>query len=148
LQEVLDSILIMTAARVEEKRLRLGQNIPVDLPLIRADRDRFSQILINILDNAFKFTPEGGSISIESAQDGRDIMIRVTDSGIGIPQNEIPKLGQRFYRVDKARSRQLGGTGLGLSIVKHLMAAHGGRMQIESTPGKGTSISLYFRSGD
>lgn len=148
LQEVLDSILTMTEARVEEKHLHLGQHIPIDLPLIRADRDRLSQILINILDNAFKFTPEEGSISIESAQDGRDIMIRVTDTGIGIPQHEIPKLGQRFYRVDKARSRQLGGTGLGLSIVKHLMAAHGGRMQIESTPGKGTTVSLYFPSGN
>jgi two-component system, OmpR family, phosphate regulon sensor histidine kinase PhoR len=148
LKEVLDSILTMTEARVEEKRLRLVQNIPVDLPLIQADRDRFSQILINILDNAFKFTPEGGSIAIETAREERDIMIRITDSGIGIPQNEIPKLGQRFYRVDKARSRQLGGTGLGLSIVKHLMAAHGGRMQIESFPGKGTAVSLYFPSGD
>lgn len=148
LKEVLESILTMTEARVEEKRLRLVQNIPADLPLIRADRDRLSQILINILDNAFKFTPEGGSIAIETAREEREVMIRVTDSGIGIPQNEIPKLGQRFYRVDKARSRQLGGTGLGLSIVKHLMAAHGARMQIESTPGKGTAVSLYFPSGD
>jgi two-component system, OmpR family, phosphate regulon sensor histidine kinase PhoR len=148
LKEVLESILTMTEARVEEKHLHLVQNVPVDLPLIRADRDRLSQILINILDNAVKFTPEGGSIAIETARENQEVMIRVTDSGIGIPQNEIPKLGQRFYRVDKARSRQLGGTGLGLSIVKHLMAAHGGRMQIESTPGKGTTVSLYFPSGD
>jgi two-component system phosphate regulon sensor histidine kinase PhoR len=147
-KEALASILTMTETRVEEKHLILLRNIPGDLSLIRADRDRLSQVLINILDNAVKYTPEGGTITIDTTREGREVMIRVTDTGIGIPQSEIPKLGQRFYRVDKTRSRQLGGTGLGLSIVKHLMAAHGGRMQIESTPGKGTSVSLYFPNGD
>ncbi len=70
--------------------------------------------------------------------------IRITDTGIGIPKNEIPRLGERFYRVEKTRSRDYGGTGLGLSIVKHLMAAHGGSMEIDSTPGQGTTVSLYF----
>jgi two-component system phosphate regulon sensor histidine kinase PhoR len=148
LPETLTNILTMTEARAEEKRLNLVRNIPGNLSLIRADRDRLSQVLINILDNAVKYTPDGGTITIDTAREGREVMIRVTDTGIGIPRNEIPKLGQRFYRVDKTRSRQLGGTGLGLSIVKHLMAAHGGRMQIESTPGKGTSVSLYFPSWD
>jgi len=75
------------------------------------------------------------------------VVIRVTDTGPGIPKGDLPRLGERFYRVDKTRSRELGGTGLGLSIVKHLMAAHGGRMDIESTFGQGTTVSLFFPAG-
>ena len=75
---------------------------------------------------------------------GQEVVVRITDTGIGVPRDEISRLGERFYRVDKTRSRELGGTGLGLSIVKHLMAAHKGRMEIESQLGRGTSVSLYF----
>ena len=72
------------------------------------------------------------------------MVVKIADTGIGIPRDEIPRLGERFYRVDKTRSRELGGTGLGLSIVKHLMAAHKGRIEIESQLGRGTTVSLYF----
>ncbi|MGE5844187.1 MAG: sensor histidine kinase, partial [Syntrophaceae bacterium] len=112
---------------------------------IRADRDRLSQILINVLDNAVKFTPEGGTVSLSAAPaSGNEVVVKIADTGIGIPRDEIPRLGERFYRVDKTRSRELGGTGLGLSIVKHLMTAHKGRMEIESQLGRGTTVSLYF----
>jgi two-component system phosphate regulon sensor histidine kinase PhoR len=115
------------------------------LPLICADRDRAVQILLNILDNAVKFTPEGGRVSITASPDRQDFMIiKVSDTGPGIPKSELPRLGERFYRVDKTRSRDLGGTGLGLSIVKHLMKAHSGEMQIDSLPGRGAEVSLKF----
>jgi signal transduction histidine kinase len=75
---------------------------------------------------------------------GNEVVVKIADTGIGVPRDEIPRLGERFYRVDKTRSRELGGTGLGLSIVKHLMTAHKGRMEIESQLGRGTTVSLYF----
>ena len=104
-----------------------------------------AQILVNILDNAVKFTPSGGKISITALQDEKGfVVVKVIDTGIGIQKSEIPRLGERFYRVDRARSRELGGTGLGLSIVKHLMKAHNGSIDIESQVGKGTTVSLTF----
>ncbi len=142
--DVLESVLSMMSGAVKEKNLQIVRSIAENLPSIQGDRDRLSQILINILDNAVKYTPEGGTITIEASRMESEVVIRISDTGIGIPKSEIPKLGERFYRVDKARSRQLGGTGLGLSIVKHLMKAHGGQMIIDSNPGKGTTVSLYF----
>jgi len=101
---------------------------------------------VNVLDNAVKFTPDEGKVSITAEDDLQDglLCVSIADNGIGIPESEVARLGERFYRVDKTRSRELGGTGLGLSIVKHLMLAHGGRMQIESRLGMGTKVLLYF----
>ena len=100
---------------------------------------------MNILDNAVKFTPSGGKISISAVQDDSGfVVVKVTDTGMGIQKREIPRLGERFYRADKTRSRELGGTGLGLSIVKHLMKAHNGSIDIESQVGRGTTVSLAF----
>ncbi|MEW6333952.1 MAG: ATP-binding protein [Thermodesulfobacteriota bacterium] len=145
LDDTLHQVLTVIAERISEKKLKLQQQIPQDLPSIRADRDQLMQILLNILDNAVKFTPEGGTIII-SASTGpeQDLILQITDTGVGIPKSEIPRLGERFYRADKMRSRELGGTGLGLSIVKHLMKVHSGRMVIESAPGRGTTVSLHF----
>jgi len=145
LSGIAQSVLHMIRQKAGEKNIRIASAIPEDLPLIRADRDRLSQILINVLDNAVKFTPEGGSVSLSAAPaDGNEVVVKIADTGIGIPRDEIPRLGERFYRVDKTRSRELGGTGLGLSIVKHLVTAHKGRMEIESQLGRGTTVSLYF----
>ncbi len=143
--EALKQVLPLVGARISEKRLRLLEEIPEGIPAIRADKDRLVQILLNILDNAIKFTPSGGTISV-SASPGADgfLTIRIADTGIGIPKGELPRLGERFYRADKTRSREPGGTGLGLSIVKHLMKAHGGRIGIDSTLGHGTTVSLHF----
>ncbi len=103
------------------------------------------QILLNILDNAVKFTPAEGTITVAASPGAEgELIVRIADTGVGIPKGEIPRLGERFYRADKTRSRELGGTGLGLSIVKHLMKMHRGRMSIESTPGRGTTVSLHF----
>jgi signal transduction histidine kinase len=114
------------------------------LSLIKADKDKLAQIFVNVLDNAIKYTPENGKVSIAAEEADGFSVINFSDTGIGVPKEELERLGERFYRVDKTRSRDLGGTGLGLSIVKHLMAAHGGRMEIESRLGSGTKVSLYF----
>jgi len=145
LSGIAQSVLHMIQQKAREKNIEITSAISEDLPLIRADRDRLSQILINILDNAVKFTPEGGTVSLSAAPAaGNEVVVKIADTGIGVPRDEIPRLGERFYRVDKTRSRELGGTGLGLSIVKHLMTAHKGRMEIESQLGRGTTVSLYF----
>ena len=145
LSGVAQSVLHMIQMKAREKKIELTSAIPEDLPLISADRDRLSQILINVLDNAVKFTPEGGTVTLSAAQAaGNEVVVKIADTGIGVPRDEISRLGERFYRVDKTRSRELGGTGLGLSIVKHLMTAHKGRMEVESLLGRGTTVSLYF----
>ncbi|MGC9977045.1 MAG: ATP-binding protein [Syntrophales bacterium] len=142
---VIDSVLPMFETKAAEKSLTVDKRIPDGLPVIWADRDGMAQILVNILDNAVKFTPSGGKISISALQDNSGfVVVRVTDTGTGIQKSEIPRLGERFYRADKARSRELGGTGLGLSIVKHLVKAHKGSIDIESQVGKGTTVSLAF----
>lgn len=142
---VMKSVLPVVEAKAAEKFLTIDEKIPEGLPLILADRDKASQVLLNILDNAVKFTPDGGRISIMASDDGKSfVIIKIIDTGVGIPKSEIPRLGERFYRVDKTRARELGGTGLGLSIVKHLMRVHHGSMEIESQIGKGTTVSLYF----
>ena len=143
--DVLDRALTLIQTRADLKNIAIRTDLPAELPLIRADRDGAVQVLLNILDNAVKFTPEGGQVSITAHEDQQDfITIRITDTGPGIAKSELPRLSERFYRVDKTRSRDLGGTGLGLSIVKHLMKAHSGEMHIESTPGKSTEVSLKF----
>lgn len=145
IEEALDQVLAVVETRAAEKGLAIRKEIAGKLPLILADRDRLAQILINILDNAIKFTPVGGTIAIAASPGEEDFLtVRIADTGVGIPKGEIPRLGERFYRADKTRSREPGGTGLGLSIVKHLMMAHGGRVIIDSTLGHGTTVSLHF----
>lgn len=143
--EIVRNALPVFEAKTAAKSLIIDTHIPDGLPLIHADRDKVVQIIVNILDNAVKFTLDGGKISVAASEDGRGyVVIEVSDTGIGIPKMEIPRLGERFYRVDKTRSRDLGGTGLGLSIVKHLLKAHQGSMEIDSQVGSGTTVSLYF----
>jgi two-component system phosphate regulon sensor histidine kinase PhoR len=145
LADVLDQVLAVVTARVSEKNLRVVKDIPAGIPRIMADRDRLAQILLNIVDNAVKFTPAGGTVAVTaSSEETGCLTVRIADTGVGIPKGEIPRLGERFYRADKTRSRELGGTGLGLAIVKHLMKAHQGRMTIDSTLGRGTTVSLHF----
>ena len=113
---------------------------------VNIDTSRVEEIFINLLSNAVKFTPESEKISVSVLfqEDRNSVVVKISDTGIGIPKNEIPRLGERFYRVDKTRSRELGGTGLGLSIVKHLMISHNGNIEIESQLGVGTTVSLSF----
>jgi two-component system phosphate regulon sensor histidine kinase PhoR len=142
---IIGNALPVFEAKIAAKALTVATHIPDGLPLIHADRDKVVQIIVNILDNAVKFTSDGGKISVAACEDGKgSVVIEVSDTGMGIPKSEIPRLGERFYRADKARARELGGTGLGLSIVKHLLKAHQGRMEIESQMGKGTTVYLFF----
>ncbi|MFA5139396.1 MAG: ATP-binding protein [Elusimicrobiota bacterium] len=122
----------------ERKRIALRLDPFGDLPDVQADRGQLKQVLTNLLDNAIKFTPEGGSVrvSAQASQDG--VAVSVRDTGPGIPTEHLQRIFERFYRVDKARSRELGGTGLGLAIVKHIVEAHGGSAGVESEPGKGS----------
>jgi two-component system phosphate regulon sensor histidine kinase PhoR len=145
LDDVFETALTLISPRAALKNVRIQRDVQPGLPMVRADRDRLVQILVNVLDNAVKFTSEGGSVSITASPEVQgSVVIKITDTGIGISKSELPRLGERFYRIDKTRSREMGGTGLGLSIVKHLMKAHEGSMEIESTLGKGTTVSLHF----
>jgi two-component system phosphate regulon sensor histidine kinase PhoR len=116
------------------------------LPLAVGDEFGFRQVLTNLLDNALKYTPEGGGVTISVEAAGGFLQVNVADTGIGISPADIPRIFERFYRVDKARSREAGGTGLGLSIVKHIVQAHGGRVWVESAPGSGSVFSFTIPS--
>jgi len=142
---VIESVLPIIEQQAARKDIKVKKELPDALPPVKADRDKVIQILLNVLDNAVKFTDREGAVSITAHdnEDGR-VAVRISDTGIGIPKAEIPRLGERFYRVDKTRSREMGGTGLGLSIVKHLLMAHGGALSIDSRPGRGTSVSIFF----
>ncbi|MCM8775439.1 MAG: cell wall metabolism sensor histidine kinase WalK, partial [Candidatus Omnitrophica bacterium] len=128
---------------MEEKKITLKNHITLPcLPQPLADRGKIRQVLVNLLDNAVKFNTEGGSIILRAQILENQIKILIEDSGIGIPEKSIPRIFERFYRVDKNRSRELGGTGLGLSIVKHIIEAHGGNVFCESTFGRGSTFSF------
>ena len=140
LDEVVDSALAIMQPKAEAKRVALTAEVARDLPPVLADHDRLAQILINLVDNAVKYTAEDGRVAVRAARRDGAVTIDVVDTGIGIPPADLPRITERFYRVDKARSRELGGTGLGLAIVKHLVIAHGGELTIDSTPGQGTTV--------
>jgi len=112
------------------------------MPRIKGDRARIEQVLMNVITNALKYTPDGGTIDVFSGSAGSEVWIRIEDTGIGIPEEDLARVFDRFYRVDKARSRESGGTGLGLSIAKEIISKHGGDIKIESAPGKGTSVVI------
>ncbi len=111
---------------------------------IRADEQRLREVFDNLLDNAVKYSDKGGAIRLAADRRDGEIVLSVTDKGVGISHEDLPRIFERFYRADKARSRELGGTGLGLSIVKHIAHLHGGRVEAESEPGQGTTISVIL----
>ena len=127
--------------KAEEKAVELLVEVLEDLR-VSADREAVHQILANLVDNAVKYTSPSGRICISASNEGEWVSIKVSDTGIGIPASDLPRIFERFYRVDKARSRSGGGTGLGLSIVKHLVEAHGGKVTVESSPGAGSVFTF------
>ncbi len=138
--DVVESVLAIMEPRAAAGRVALTADVPGDLPTVAADHDRLAQILINLVDNAVKYTGSGGRVAVAACAVPGGVELTVTDTGVGIPRADLPRITERFYRVDKARSRELGGTGLGLAIVKHLVIAHGGELQIQSEPGRGTTV--------
>ncbi len=140
--DVARSVAEELAKQAREKSMDITLEFPDALPMVRGDRRRLHQVFVNLLDNAIKYTPTGGRITICARQNGNEIECCVADNGPGIAAEHLPRIFERFYRVDKARSRELGGTGLGLSIVKHIVQTHGGRVWAESRVGEGSRF--YF----
>jgi two-component system phosphate regulon sensor histidine kinase PhoR len=144
---VLDSVLEIVAAKARDGGVTVSADVPEGLS-VHADHDRLAQILINLVDNAVKYTPSGGAVTVRArALDAERVEVAVSDTGVGIPLADLPRITERFYRVDKARSRELGGTGLGLAIVKHLVLAHGGELTIDSVEGQGTTVRVTLPAG-
>lgn len=139
LNRLLEEVIPGFQAQIKKRNIAVNNELSPGLTL-RADKDKISQVFINLIDNAIKFNTENGSVRIFSQDFEREIKIVVEDSGMGIPAKDIPRIFERFYRVDKARSRSLGGTGLGLSIVKHIVELHGGRAGLESSEGLGSKF--------
>lgn len=120
------------------------QNLAPEMPDVNGDKDRIEQVLVNIVSNAIKYTPEHGRIHVECQARLTEAIVTVTDTGIGIPEADLPRIFERFYRVDKARSRKMGGTGLGLAIAREIVEAHGGRITIKSGKGRGTVVRILL----
>jgi signal transduction histidine kinase len=108
------------------------------------DETQLTSMFTNLVDNAVKYTPPGGQVEVTGGCEDSEVVIRVSDTGIGIPEGKLPRIFERFYRVDKARSKETGGTGLGLSIVKHVAENHGGRVTVESVLGEGSTFTVYL----
>ena len=153
LQLELDSVSIERSLRdvyaaiaLEAKKRGHTFNLELEwrMPKIKGDKSRIEQVLMNIISNAVKYTPDGGLIDIFGGTKKGRVWVSVSDNGVGIPQEDISHVFDRFYRVDKARSRESGGTGLGLSIAKEIVSRHGGEIVIKSEPGRGTEVTIYL----
>ncbi|GAB4272554.1 two-component system histidine kinase PnpS [Thermincola ferriacetica] len=142
--EIVEKVLPILVPMAEEKNITVETDIHPDLPVIMANEDLIKQVLINLVDNAIKYTPENGRVVLSATPSGGGLKVSVKDTGIGIPPESMSRLFERFYRVDKARSRELGGTGLGLAIVKHALEAHGGTIKVESQVGMGSKFTFYL----
>src|SRR6184192_552989 len=130
--------------RLAGKNLRLELEVPDNFPMVHADERRLEEVVHNLLDNAVKYSHRNGRILIQAGAPDQEVVLTVRDEGVGIAANDLPRIFERFYRADRARSRELGGTGLGLSIVKHIAQLHGGRVEAESTLGQGTTIRVIL----
>jgi two-component system phosphate regulon sensor histidine kinase PhoR len=129
--------------KAEAKGLRIDVHLPDGIPPVRGDGAQLGEVLQNLLDNALQYTLPGGQIDVSASANGQGITFTVADTGIGIPESELERIFERFYRVDAARSREAGGTGLGLAIARHIVDAHGGRLWVESAVGQGSRF--HFR---
>lgn len=140
-KNLIENIVPMFQPRLREKHLDLKLEVENNLPLIRADRFKLEQMFINLIDNAIKYADQG-EIRISARKTNNNIRLEIEDTGIGIPEEQLPRIFERFYVVDKSRSRKFGGTGLGLSIVKHIVLLHDGSIDVESSLGSGTRFSV------
>ncbi len=132
--------------KAESKGLRITVELPEGLPPVRGDAAQLAEVLQNLLDNALQYTPPGGQINVTASLNGNEVTFTVADTGIGIPESDLERIFERFYRVDAARSREAGGTGLGLSIARHIVDAHGGRIWVESAVGRGSRFHFSIAS--
>jgi len=142
LKELVDTSIQLVQKQATEKRIQVEVGPLLENNMVMGDRDLLRQAMVNLLDNAIKYTPAEGTITIFLEDLEREVQVNIRDTGIGIPREDIDRVFERFYCVDKDRSRELGGTGLGLSIVKHIILAHGGRIWVESKLEKGSTFSF------
>ncbi len=142
-QEAIREVVAQLSEAAQLKGLTIEQSIAPDAPLVFADPTALRQIIFNLLENAIRYTSEG-TVTVSVVGDGLGVRIAVQDTGIGIPPEHLPRIFERFYRVDPGRSREKGGTGLGLSIVRHMAEAHGGSVSATSIPGRGTAVSIFL----
>lgn len=140
LRNLIDKTILEFKEKSSQKGQEIEMNLPPHFPLLKVEPEQIELVLNNLLDNAIKYTPDRGKISISTLEREKDVYIEVADNGIGISAEHLPRLFERFYRVDKDRSRKLGGTGLGLAIAKHIVQAHKGTIGVESKPGKGSKF--------
>ncbi|KGP71717.1 two-component system histidine kinase PnpS [Pontibacillus yanchengensis] len=140
---MIEDIVPIVEHQADEKEVHLKQHLTEDV-MIEGDSARLKQVVINLLTNAINYTPKGGDVSVTLTTHETEVEIMVTDSGVGIPEEDIPRIFERFYRVDKARSRNSGGTGLGLAIVKHIVEAHHGHIKVQSANQQGTTFRIFI----
>ena len=138
IDEFQGTLLTLFEPVFEEADLTFEWRVPEHIPAVFADRQLIGQVLANLIENAIKYTPADGSITISAEANESEVVVHVQDTGIGIPTEALPRIFERFYRVDKGRSREMGGTGLGLAIAKHILLQHGGRIWVDSTAGEGS----------
>jgi two-component system sensor histidine kinase VicK len=146
--EAIDNVLRSIALEAQRHGHELTHEYLTDLPLVMGDRGRIEQVMLNILSNAVKYTPNGGHIHVTAGATEKRVWMEVCDDGIGIPEADRDRIFERFYRVDKARSRDTGGTGLGLSIVRQLVTMHGGTIAVQSKPGQGSTFTVQLPLDD
>src|SRR2546430_7893530 len=144
LRDFLEGVTRDWAKRLAGKNLRLELEVPDNFPTLRVDERRLEEVVHNLLDNAVKYFHQNGRILIQAGAPDQEVVLSVRDEGVGIAANDLPRIFERFYRADRARSRELAGTGLGLSIVKHIAQLHGGRVEAESVVGQGTAIRVIL----
>ncbi len=142
LRPLCEKTVSIFAERASSRNMHLAVDIPDGFPPALVDASAFDRILTNLVDNALKYCPDGAGVSVGARESGAKVQVIVSDSGPGIDAKHLPRLFERFYRVDNGRSRDMGGTGLGLSIVKHLVEAMGGEVSVESLPGKGSTFAF------
>lgn len=140
LEPLIDSVVLAISNRMNAKNLQLEKDIQAKT--VWGDEGLLNELFINLIDNSVKYTPAGGKITVGSLKGKGETMIYVRDTGFGIPAESLPRIFERFYRVDKGRSREMGGTGLGLSIVKHIVERHGGKVAVQSELGKGSEFTV------
>lgn len=137
---------VLLQERAEQKNIAIvNESASGTVPRVMADQGRLEQVVINLLENAIKYTPDGGTVRLFTEDDGEFVKVSVADTGIGIPFKDLPRIFERFYRVDEARTREQGGTGLGLAIVKHIVQLHGGNVSVTSQPGQGSVFSFTLK---
>ncbi len=141
-QKFIESVISKIEINARNKDQTIEYTVMNQMPVLHINRDRLEQVLVNILSNAIKYTPNGGHIEVFSSRIYNNLIISVIDDGIGIPEENLPRIFERFYRVDKARSRDTGGTGLGLAIAKQIVEGFGGKIAIKSEYGKGTEVNI------